>query len=282
MKQSNKVLIAGPWVGEFGWELFAWHAYVRALSKKYEKTVCISSPFSKFMYEDFCDKFINFSPNRGTHKDSFYKVGFSLSQEEIKDIFAKSEVNTQTDKISLFKPRRIGDPPRTHYTESFKFGEHMITPEYVKFGVPAEKYNKTIVFHARNRPLRIEDNWPIDNWKILSSKLASHGYDIVSIGLKSESMHVENTRDMRECDQKDLVNLLASAQCIFGPSSGAMHLASLCNCPQVVWTTNYNFTRYTENWNPHGSEILFLSEYGWQPSAEYVYEKYLKWDKNVI
>ena len=36
-----KKLIAGPWTGEFGWELFAWHAYIRALSRKFEHTTII-------------------------------------------------------------------------------------------------------------------------------------------------------------------------------------------------------------------------------------------------
>jgi len=37
-----KKLIAGPWVGEFGWELFAWQAYVRALSRNFDHTTIIS------------------------------------------------------------------------------------------------------------------------------------------------------------------------------------------------------------------------------------------------
>ena len=32
-----KRLIAGPWVGEFGWELFAWQGYIRALSRHLKK-----------------------------------------------------------------------------------------------------------------------------------------------------------------------------------------------------------------------------------------------------
>ena len=31
-----KTLIAGPWVGEFGWELAAWQGYIRALSKNFD------------------------------------------------------------------------------------------------------------------------------------------------------------------------------------------------------------------------------------------------------
>ena len=55
-----KTLIAGPWVGEFGWELFAWQGYLRALSRKFDKTIIISRTASKALYDDFADEFISF------------------------------------------------------------------------------------------------------------------------------------------------------------------------------------------------------------------------------
>ena len=267
-------------MGEFGWELFCWHAYVRSLSRKYDKTICISSPHSKFMYQDFCDKFLEFSPSRGEYKDSFYKVGFSLKQEELEEIFNKCEVNLKTQKVTMFSPRRIGDPPRTHFKESFKFGKHSISPEYIRFGDAKTRPKEEIIFHARDRTLRPQDNWPIEKWSKLASRFISKGYKISSIGLKSESIHVPGTTDKRECNQQDLVNTLANAKCIFGPSSGAMHLASLCACPQIVWTTDYNSDRYKKNWNPHDTEVLFLSKYGWQPTVDYVEKEFERWQND--
>ena len=63
LMKNERVLFAGPWVGEFGWELFCWQAYIRSLSKFYDKTICISNNHSKFLYDDFCDRFIEFSCN---------------------------------------------------------------------------------------------------------------------------------------------------------------------------------------------------------------------------
>lgn len=269
--QLEKVLIAGPWVGEFGWELFCWHAYVRALSKYFDKTIIISSKHSQFLYIDFCDKFIGFDPEQGSYKDSYYKVGFKENSQLLNELLKEEEYSRENQKITLFKPRRIGDPPRTHYSQSFDFGPYSIKPEYIKFGKKSKESNN-IIIHARNRSLRPQDNWSEKKWKKLVDKLIKTGYNIVSIGLIKEAMHIEGSQDMRECNQDELLDLLASAKCIFGPSSGAMHLASLCGCPQIVWTTNYNFDRYTKNWNPHRARVLFLSEYGWQPEPEYVYK----------
>jgi len=274
---KNSVLFAGPWVGEFGWELFCWHAYVRALSKFYDKTICVSSNHSRFLYDDFCDHFVGFIPNTGDYKDSYYKVGFNITKELIYKLLMESDIDTKSSKISIFAPRRIGDPPRTHFADSFKFGSYNIVPQYKKFGTYREEYKNTIVIHARNRTLRSQDNWSENKWKILVDILNKQGYNIISIGLRSESIHIAATEDKRECDQQQLLDILASAKCIFGPSSGAMHLASLCDCPQVVWTTDYNLDRYTKNWNPFGTKVVFLSEFGWQPEPAYVVAKFMEW-----
>ena len=53
MSNSDKLLIAGPWVGEFGWELFAWQAYVRALSRHFPRTLIVCRKTSEALYEDF-------------------------------------------------------------------------------------------------------------------------------------------------------------------------------------------------------------------------------------
>ena len=275
---SDKILFAGPWVGEFGWELFCWQAYVRSLSKFYDKTVCISSTHTKFLYDDFCDQFIEFDPEEGEYKDSYYKVGFNVTKDLLQTLMMKTSIISSHTKVDILVPRRIGDPPRTHFTEEFMFGEHRVKPLYKKYGIKREEYKDFIVVHARSRTVRPEDNWSEKKWIFLVDNLRKAGYiNVVSIGLRAESMHVKGTIDMRECEQQTLLNLLASAKCIFGPSSGAMHLASLCGCPQVVWSTDYNFTRYTKNWNPFETKVLFLSEQGWQPDPQYVLGRFKEW-----
>ena len=56
---ESKHLLAGPWVGEFGWELFVWQAYIRSLSEIYDETYVICRKSSEPLYKDFTDKFIN-------------------------------------------------------------------------------------------------------------------------------------------------------------------------------------------------------------------------------
>jgi hypothetical protein len=54
----GRVLFAAPWVGEFGWELMTWQAFLRKVSAQYEKTIICCRETSRMLYADFCDEFI--------------------------------------------------------------------------------------------------------------------------------------------------------------------------------------------------------------------------------
>ena len=266
-----KTLIAGPWVGEFGWELFAWQGYVRALSRKFDKTMIISRLNSKALYDDFADEFVSYEPVGGL-ADSYFMHGVDI-KKCFMEVISKNKIAVNKD-TTLLLPRRIGFPPHTHYEQLMIFGEHMVKPEYVQYGNPAEqKYD--FVFHIRDRDLRKEDNWAMDNWNLLKEKLNSD--KIACIGTKSESGYIRETKDLRDAPLKEVFNALAAAECCFGPSSGPMHMASLCGCPHVVWSIDSNKIRYEENWNPLNTEVLFDSEHEWHPASDYVYNKFINW-----
>lgn len=271
-----KKLIAGPWVGEFGWELFAWQGYIRAMSRKYDQTTVISRINSEPLYKDFCNIFYANEPVGGV-VDSFYMQGVDF-KEEFKKNVVKNKIFLDKN-TTLFIPRRIGLPPFTHYSQPVIFGEHAIKPEYKIYGSERkDKYD--YVFHIRDRQLvRPEDNWDIANWKQLKEFLGK-GKKIACIGTVKESGWIDGTEDLRNIELQTLFDILYNCECVFGPSSGPMHLASLCNAPHVVWSTGANKIRYEENWNPHNTKVCFLSDYEWHPSAAYVYEKYLHFKEN--
>ena len=70
-----------------------------------------------------------------------------------------------------------------------------------------------------------------------------------------------------------LCGYINQAKCIIGPSSGPIHLASLCGTTQIVWSGHErNKYRYEELWNPHKTKVIYLGDEGWQPSVEHVYK----------
>jgi len=264
-------LIAGPWVGEFGWELFAWQAYVRALSQHFKKTIIICRANSTALYKDFATRTIVYNPPPGA-ADSFFMHGLDF-MSAFKQVVEKNDIILSED-TTLFLPRRIGWPPKTHYSERMPFGKYRIKPEYIKFGNSVKK-KYDYVFHIRNRALRPEDNWSFDNWKKLLNLL--EGNKVACVGTRDNALSIDGADDLRGAPLSQVFDVLRAASCCFGSSSGPMHLASLCGCPHLVWSKVENYTRYTENWNPLKTPVLFDSKYSWQPEAQYIYDIFKDW-----
>jgi hypothetical protein len=101
------------------------------------------------------------------------------------------------------------------------------------------------------------------------------GYHIACIGTEDASLHIDGTDDMRGIGMGKLVDLMASSRLIAGGSSGPMHLAALCGLPHLVWSAPINRLRYLRDWNPFGTECLFVDQWGWHPPVEEI-EKKLK------
>ena len=57
-----------------------------------------------------------------------------------------------------------------------------------------------------------------------------------------------------------------NSKIIVGPSSGPMHLATLSGLKHLVWTTDFNISRYTKDWNPFNTDVTLYTEEGWNPS----------------
>jgi len=274
MKESKTVLIAGPWLGEFGWELFAWQGYVRALSEYFDETVCISRKNSKHLYTDFAKQVIAYDRDDGV-PDMFFMPNVKIDGALFNEIIQQNKVDVTNKTVTWFPARKIGQPPMTHYSEDIGFGDLKIKPKYVIFENEFRKYD--YVFHIRDRPLRKEDNWSIEKWVKLLELLTQEKKTVACIGTQSSSGWIPGTDDLRGIPMDELIGVLSNAGHCFGPSSGPMHLASLCGTPHVVWSIMYNHPRYTENWNPHGTPVLFLGDYDWHPSAEYIYQQYKTW-----
>lgn len=259
---NKKGVIFGPWVGEFGWELFAWQGHIRQIAKSFDFVVVIGKPGNNFLYSDFSDIFVPFEPPKGI-ADSHTNSTFNISSFNIQQ-FIQSTVNNSVlieYNWSYLPPTKIGHPPYNHWRASLNispFGE--ICPDYRFLRSPNNFSNIDIVIHARNRSIREVDNWDVNNWDTLVGALQSKSMSVVSIGTNEQSKHIDNTIDMRNISLDKTVGLLNSARCIVGSSSGPMHLATLSGCPQVVWTSNYrqNYSRYRDTWNPFNIKCIMI------------------------
>ncbi len=258
---SDKVLLAGPWVGEFGWELFGWQGYLRHLSKSYKEVHVISRPGHGRLYEDFAASFHEFDPQSWeTAMQNCYNIKASPA-ELVNSI-------PHTDYFSgLFNINVQYDGHRA-VDNSGMFGMQVFH-KYQKVG-EAKPFD--LLFHPRNKPSDSLRNWSKDNWQKLVDLLKDR-YTIATIG-NEQAFALEGTTDLRAIPLAELIDHMCCAKLVVGPSSGPMHLASLCGTKHLVWSSEVNRLRYKSWWNPFSTEVEFVSNgdfdlrAGWNPDPQ--------------
>lgn len=264
-----KIAAAGPFIGEFGYELFDWQAYLRTISKQFDRMIISSRPGHEALYADFC---YEFRPYYATTPACIGRKNFreALPDKVARDVFA-----------DLVDPRI----PKLNGGQAFV----NIKPTFIKYGTSTPGTGYDVVFHARAikieektrlglsphmRGLKEARNWAPASWYTLAHLLP--GLRICSIGAVDSALAIPGTDDLRGMSLAKLVNILASSKVTVGPSSGAMHLATLCGCPQVVWFNQDQaagpaqlMKRYKTDWNPFNTYVEAIPD-TWQPTPERV------------
>jgi hypothetical protein len=163
--------------------------------------------------------------------------------------------------------------------------------EYHKYGKRDKVWTSDLVIHARADTREVigeNRSWPVERWQQLIKRLRDEGVvrTVIAIGSSEAAHKVPGTRDMRGVDSRLLADILASTRLCIGPSSGPMHLASLCGTPHLVWTDirqwnlgwrkGTNRERYESVWNPFKTPVTVLDSCGWQPDVDLVYSEVMK------
>jgi len=248
-------VFAGPWIGEFGWELFHWQGVLRQLHDNgMDITICTSE--SSFdLYRDFCTDFVQIIP--GTETDAWrcnnWKPNITLE-------------NVTKKLGAIISPEDIcpGEPnPREQ--------------KLIKYGHKDDKLiSNDIIIHARatNKCNSAERNWPVEKWEQLIDMIPQE-FTVGCIGKKDSAYLIDGCDDMLDVDLGFLANFLQKSKLVLGPSSGPIHFASLCGVPHMVWSgydARRNRWRYEDFWNPFNTKVHFL-DCGWNPSVAYIYEE---------
>jgi len=240
------IAFAGPWIGEFGWEIMMWVPYLRKLSHDYDKMYISTFPGVEALYSGFhCA--VEFIPHGYTERtDDWTNPAKAPSPLSIPD--------DVTDVIKMIK-------------------QYKVDGEYIRYGSPVIK-DVAVLFHARGIEEGAFKNWPVEKWEVLVKEFPG----AISIGSNND-LHVPGTQDCRSVSLdslEHLMDLIASAAIVIGQSSGVMHLASLCGTPQLVWADNKTYfnepleKRYKETWNPFGTRVTWVDCDNWNPDPEQI------------
>ena len=133
-----------------------------------------------------------------------------------------------------------------------------------------------MAYHARSLKKYGSDymNWAPENWAALLERFADR--EVICIGAKDGADYFGGL-DLRGTSLKETCDALSRCAVLVGPSSGAIHLGSLCNTPHVVWSGHHkNKARYEEYWNPFRTPVKAIcpvaspwdAKMVWQPKPE--------------
>jgi len=262
-------LFAGPWVGEFGWELFNWQAWIRHKSRRFDETYIACKKGHEALYKDFATH-IELYDITLQNTDCGNCIGFVYDNRHTK-------LGLKFDEVILpwtnprFKPIADKNEPQ----------------EFIRFRRPSTHPKLDILFHGRytDKYATGYRNWPLSKWTQLAEKLLVN-YRVGSIGTKSAAIYIPETVDLRGINLDTLIGIMCNSRIIAGPSSGPLHLAALCNLPQVVWASHESTTnRYFECWNPFNTDVISIlpsvhtdwdNSVGWNPDINTVYDSCIK------
>jgi ADP-heptose:LPS heptosyltransferase len=249
----EKILLAGPWVGEFGWELFCWQGHIRRLSKDFDKTIIIGREGNDFLYSDFCDEYVVFNPE--SFKTDMWMCHGAKSHKHLINSIKHTKYFSGNFNIGmLYSIDGVRDLNGLFFKQSFH-----------KYQTTTTMDGYDVILHGRNKSTGSDRNWSKEQWDILAKKLLDEGLNICCIG-NSEAFHMDGTTDLRGITLEDLTGVMNKSKIIVGPSSGPMHMASLCGLKHLVWSTEYNRIRYERDWNPFNTEVIFHSDGEWNPN----------------
>lgn len=239
----GRVAFAGPWIGEFGWEIMIWQAHLRKLSHDYDTMIISTFEGMEPLYRGFhCD--VEFLPHK--------HPGRALDWRDTSMVVTAFDATKYTVHIERIEPIK----------------QYRVEGEFVRYGTPGDS-DIEILFHARDIRKADFKNYSHDRWDEIVTAFPK-GASVGSV----DDYHIPGTSDMRGIPLQDLMDLISGAHVIVGGSSGVMHLATLCGTRQVVWgddKTHFNERlekRYRETWNPLNTPVSWVETEAWCPEVD--------------
>ena len=218
---KSPCLVAGPWVGEFGYELMAWQGFLRKFSRQFDGVLVICQSGHDYLYADFADKIVNYDPPMGDTalwqhtvidgKECF-RVGNAIGIDNFKAPFRH------------FNPYWIADVTNSPFPPWY--GLSAYSQEFIRYGSTRPRPTMGIAIHPRSTNKRGTDYVNLDEkyWdSIVSWFKDSYDCEVGTIGSHQGAFYVDDTVDKRGIELGELCDYLANVDLVVGPSSGPMH-----------------------------------------------------------
>lgn len=273
MKDEQKTFFAGPWIGEFGWELFCWHGFLRKLAERYNRVIVACRTGHDLLYRDFATDIINYDPEH--EETDMWMNRREPNQHGFHRYYTDSLPRVTIVHHDTYRTRWWADEGWRERQDFVSFGIQDGTPGYDVLMIVRETAKCNTAFR----------NWPREHATQFAKRMMSMGYTVACVGKVGSAAHIHGTMDCRNLPLDKLARIMANSRVIVGPQSGPIHFGSLCLLPQVCWQTKPEHAiRTQEHWNPFEVPVLTIpsnisywkKRVMWLPSVEQIVQLTLK------
>lgn len=261
----RRILLAGPYVGEFGHELMDWQPWVRAQVGRYAEVHVISYPGRDYLYPG-CTVHAHNVPL----ESAGYKHG-RFTPAQIKEMARQKAEELGLKDYDLMTALNVCTSYHQKYCLPAKF-ELLGHP-------PAPEKISDIAFHFRQVKKEGPDqtrNYPLEHCHQLVEFCRGQGLRFFCIGHPRYSCCPEGVDDRRTEDLEASVAAIRSARILAGELSGPMHLAQLSGTAILIWADGQWRLDNCERWNVFHVPTYVVANDTHRPSPECVGQKILE------
>ncbi len=241
------ILIAGPYVGEFGHEIMDFQSYVRWFRRKYREVHVITFPGREPLYRGCIVHTHSFDL-----KTAGYVYGRMLDTEITQ--YARDFARTRRiENYYLFSTAHLHT--RWHRRLLFRQEHEVLRP------VQAVPPNHKIVFHFRHIEKQGPDktrNFRPDLAQAVCDLCRERGWEITCIGHPNYALCPGGCEDCRTENLERTVAVISAAKLVAGELSGPLHLAAYCARPIVIWAPGQERIAYTFKRNPFNVRVFVV------------------------
>ncbi len=221
---SKKMLIVGPYAGEFGHEIMDFQSYVRWVKRKYREVHVITFPGREPLYRGCIVH---------SHQHDLSTAGYHYGRISHSEIRAEAHEFARAHQIAnydLFSTIHLCT--RWHRRLLFRQEQQVIAP--VKLARP----NQRVLFHFRSIHKVGPDqtrNFRRDLAEEVCRLCRLSGFEIACIGHPKYALAPSGSEDCRTEDLEATVAEIAACRLVVGELSGPLHLAAYAGKPIVIW-----------------------------------------------
>ena len=260
----RRVLVAGPYVGEFGHELMDWQPWVRAQVGRYAEVHVITYPGRDYLYpgcrvhyHDVALETAGYKHGRVSPAELEHMARQQAAELGLKDYDLMTALNVCTSRHQ----------------------RHLLPAKYELLGDPvaAEKIRE-VAFHFRQVQKAGPDqtrNYPLAHCDQVVEFCRARGLKFFCIGHPRYSYCPPGVEDRRTEDLAASVTAIRSARLLVGELSGPMHLAQLSGTAILIWAPGQWRLDNCERWNVFHVPTYIVTNEVRHPAPEEVGQKIL-------